>query len=59
MNLIFYLWIKSKNKVYETKMFGKENYKVVIIMEFLLHQSIVPKIFLVDALLNIEYLFEL
>jgi hypothetical protein len=40
-------------------MFGKENYKVVIIMEFLLHQSTVPKIFLVDALLNIEYLFEM
>jgi hypothetical protein len=40
-------------------MFCKENYKVVIIMRFLLHQSIFPKIFLVDALLNIEYLLEL
>jgi len=34
------------------KIFSKENYKVVIIMKFLLHQSIVSKIFLVDDLLN-------
>ena len=36
-------------------MFYKENYKVVIIMRFLLHQIIVPKMFLVDALLNTGY----
>jgi hypothetical protein len=36
-------------------MLYKENYKIVIIMRFLLHQSIVPKMFLVDALLNIKY----
>jgi hypothetical protein len=36
-------------------MLGKENYKVVIIMRFLLHQSIVLKIFLIDTLLNIKH----
>jgi hypothetical protein len=40
-------------------MLCKENYKVVIIMRFSLSQSIVPKMFLVDALLNAEYLLEL
>jgi hypothetical protein len=40
-------------------MFYKENYKVVIIIRFLLHQSIVSKMSLVDVLLNIEYLSEL
>jgi hypothetical protein len=59
MNLIFYLSIKSKDKLYETKMLGRENYKVFIIMGFLLHQSIVPKILLVDTLLNIGNLLEL
>jgi hypothetical protein len=39
-------------------MLYKENYKIVIIMRFLLHQSIVSKMFLVDALLNIKYLLE-
>jgi hypothetical protein len=39
-------------------MLCKENYKVVIIMRFLLHQNIVPKIFLVDALLNTRHLLE-
>jgi hypothetical protein len=34
----------------------KENYKVVIIIRFLLHQSIVPKMFLVNALLNTKHL---
>jgi hypothetical protein len=36
-------------------MLYKENYKVVVIMGFLLHQNIVPKMFLIDALLNIGY----
>jgi len=36
----------------------KKNYKIVIIMRFLLYQSVVLKIFLVDALLNIKYLLE-
>jgi len=40
------------------KIICKGNYKVIIIMEFLLHQSIVPKMFLVDALLNTGYLLE-
>ena len=35
-------------------MFCKENYKVVIIIGFLLDQSIVPKIFIVDALLILD-----
>jgi len=39
-------------------MFCKENYKVVIIMGFLLHQSIIPKMFMVDAILNARYLLE-
>jgi hypothetical protein len=39
-------------------MFSKVNYKVVIIMRFLLHQSIVPKILLVDAFLNVWHLLE-
>jgi len=39
-------------------MFCKENYKVIIIMRFILHQNIVSKIFMVDALLNIEYLLD-
>jgi hypothetical protein len=39
-------------------MLCKENYKVVIIMRFLMHQSIVHKMFLVDALLNTGYLLE-
>jgi len=37
----------------------EENYKIVIIMRFSLHQSIVPKMFLVDTLLNTEHLFKL
>jgi len=40
-------------------MLCKENYKVVMIMRFLLYQSIVPKMFLVDSLLNTGYLLEL
>jgi len=33
----------SKDKVLQTKIFCKENYKVVIIMRFSLYQSIIPK----------------
>jgi hypothetical protein len=40
-------------------MLCKENYKVVMIMRFLLHQSIVSKMFLVDSLLNTGNLLEL
>jgi len=43
MNLIFDLWIYSKDKVHVIKMFCKENYKVVITIRFLLHQRIIPK----------------
>jgi hypothetical protein len=39
-------------------MFCKENYNVVIIMRFILHQNIVSKIFMVDAILNIEHLLD-
>jgi hypothetical protein len=39
-------------------MLCKGNYKVVISMRFLLHQSIVPKKFLVDALLNTRHSLE-
>jgi hypothetical protein len=34
-------------------MFCKENYKVIIIIGFLLNQSIVPKMFLINALLRL------
>jgi hypothetical protein len=33
----------KKNKVLGTKIFCKENYKVIIIMRFLLYQRIVSK----------------
>jgi hypothetical protein len=36
-------------------MLCKENYKVVIIMGFILYQNIVSKMFLVDVILNIEH----
>jgi hypothetical protein len=40
-------------------MLCKENYKVVMIMRFLLHQIIVSKMVLVDSLLNTGHLLEL
>jgi hypothetical protein len=43
MNLMFDKWIYSKDKVHGTKTFCKENYKDVIIMRFLLYQSIFLK----------------
>jgi len=39
-------------------MFCKNNYKVVIIMRFILHQTIISKMFMVDAILNTGYLFK-
>ena len=39
-------------------MLCKGNYKVVIIMGLLLHQNIVPKLFLVYALLNTRHSLE-
>jgi hypothetical protein len=39
-------------------MFCKGNYKVVIVIGLLLHQSIVLKMFIVNALLNTGYLLE-
>jgi len=42
---------KDKNKVFEIKMFCKKNYKVVIIMRFIWHQKIVPRMSIVNALL--------
>jgi hypothetical protein len=41
------------------KCFAKKNYKIVIIMRFLLHQNIILKMFLVDTLLNTGHLLEL
>jgi hypothetical protein len=41
-----------------TQILCKENYKIIIIMKFLLHQNIVLKIFLVYTILNIGYLLE-
>jgi hypothetical protein len=35
-------------------MLCKENYKVVIIIKFLLHQNNVPNMFLVNALLRLN-----
>jgi hypothetical protein len=48
----------SKDKVHEIKMLCKEIYKVVIIMGFLLHQSVVPKMFLINTLLNTGHLLK-
>jgi hypothetical protein len=39
-------------------MLCKENYKIVIIMRFPLHQIIIPKMFIVDAFLNIGHSLE-
>jgi hypothetical protein len=39
-------------------MLCKINFKIVIIMGFILHQSKVHKMFLVDTLLNIGYSLE-
>jgi hypothetical protein len=59
MNLIFDLWIYSRDKVHETKMLCKENFKVIIFIGLIiLYQNIVSKMFLVDTLLNIGYLLE-
>jgi hypothetical protein len=41
------------------KYFAKKNYKIVIIMRFLLHQNIVLKMFMADTLLNTGYLLKL
>ena len=40
------------------KILCKRNYKIIIIMGFLLHQNIVLKMLIVDALLNISHLLE-
>jgi len=39
-------------------MLCEENYKIIIIMRFLLHQNIILKLFLVDTLLNIKHSLE-
>jgi hypothetical protein len=39
-------------------MLCKENYKVVIIIKFILHQNIVSKMFMIDTLLNIRRLLK-
>jgi hypothetical protein len=40
------------------KYFTKKNYKFFIVMRFILHRSIIPKMFLVNALLINEYSLE-
>jgi len=40
------------------KILCKRNYKIIIIIGFLLHQNIVLKMLIVDALLNISHLLE-
>jgi hypothetical protein len=45
MNLMFDKWIYNKDKVHGIKALCKRNHKDVIIIRFLLHQSIVPKLF--------------
>jgi hypothetical protein len=45
--------------MYEIKMIFKKKYKIVIIIGFILHQNIIPKIFLIDILLNTGHLLEL
>jgi len=40
---MFDKWIYSKDKVHGINALCKENHKDVIIIRFLLHQSIVPK----------------
>jgi hypothetical protein len=49
---------RVKIKFMGQKYFTKKNYKVVIIMWFLLYQIIVSKIFLVDALLDSGHLLD-
>jgi membrane protein CcdC involved in cytochrome C biogenesis len=53
LTFIGYLINKSRIKISyrDKKIFCKRNYKVVLIIESLLHQSIVPKIFMINALL--------
>jgi len=56
------IWKIRKHKLewyISKKCYVKGNYKAVIIMRFLLYQSIVPKIFLIDAILNTRHLLEL
>jgi hypothetical protein len=43
MNMIFDWWIWSNDKIYGEIMLCIENYKIFIIMKFLMHQNIVLK----------------
>jgi len=45
----------EKNKIHVTKIFCIENYKVVIIMRFILHESIVHKYFFYQYSIETEY----
>ena len=57
LTFIGYLINKSRIKIgycWDKKIFCKRNYKVVLIIESLLHQSIVPKIFMINALLKLD-----
>jgi hypothetical protein len=51
LNIIKYLINKSKIKI---SPWEKRNYKVVITIESLLHQSIVSKMFIVNVLLRLD-----
>jgi hypothetical protein len=44
--------------MYEIKIIFKKKYKIVIIIGFILDQNIIPKLFLIDILLNTGHLLE-
>ena len=52
---MFNLHLFNKDKILETNMPYKKNYKQVVIIRFLLHQNIIPKRFLVNASSRIGY----
>ena len=56
---MFNLHLLHKNKVFGINMPCKENYKQVVIMRSLLHQSIILKWFLVNALSRKGYWYKL
>jgi len=56
LTFIGYLINKSRIKIshWDKKNFCKRNYKVFLIIESLLYQSIVPKIFMINVLLKLD-----
>jgi hypothetical protein len=49
---------KKRDKVNNIKIFCKKNYKIIIIIIFLLRQSIVPKMFIINTLLYVGHSLE-